>query len=40
MCGIAGLVDLKGNFILNKNKILNLMHSRGRMKKVITKIKL
>ena len=29
MCGIAGLVDLKGNFILNKNKILNLMHSRG-----------
>lgn len=29
MCGIAGLVDLKGNFVLNKNKIFNLMHSRG-----------
>lgn len=29
MCGIAGLVELKENFILNKNNIFKLMHSRG-----------
>ena len=29
MCGIAGLINKKKNLFLEKNKIFNLMNSRG-----------